>query len=145
MSISERLTMMLLGGLVLLSTTGCSGGKATVRGKITYQGKTLAMGTVYVEGADGVQRPGTIMPDGSYQVDQLPAGPARIAVVSPKPAAVDSAAVLGKKSVPRPPDAPPLADAAQWFPIPEQYGDPKSSGLAIKLTSGENIHDIKLD
>lgn len=69
----------------LASVSGCSSRKAALTGKVTFNGKPLAMGTVNVVGADGIAIPTVIGEDGSYRVEGVIVGIAKIGVSSPKP------------------------------------------------------------
>jgi hypothetical protein len=126
--------------LLLLALPGCGAGTASVNGKVTFRGKPLTTGTVYLAAPDGVQVPGPIAADGTYHIDAIPAGTAKIGVVSFKP---EPALFLPTKQAPRP-ARPPAANTAGWFEIPETYADPLKSGLSVKLKSGSNEHDIQL-
>lgn len=127
--------------VALLGMIGCNHGPASVSGKVTYRGKPLTTGTVYMTGTDGVQAAAAINPDGSYQIFAVAPGPARIAVISLKPPSVRQrpakrAAVVAS--------LPPPASKSAWFAIPGNYADPLSSGLATELKGGANEHDINL-
>src|SRR5947209_19688235 len=58
------------------------GGAATVSGRVTYRGQPVRIGTVLVEGRDGIARTAAIT-DGAYEVPGVPVGPCRVAVLSP--------------------------------------------------------------
>jgi hypothetical protein len=131
------LPLPLLTGAILLGVAGCGSGHGDLAGKITYQGKPVRSGSVGVLGQDGITRNSVILPDGSYQVPDIPAGPVKIAVTSPDPATV--------KPHPRKKDLPIVkVDRSEWFPLPDSYGDFQQSGLIYTLMSGENTVDIAL-
>lgn len=136
------LSFLLLGSVVLAVLPGCGGGRASVAGKVTYKGKPLAMGTVYVASVDGVQWPASINEDGTYRIESLPAGPAKIGVTSPKPQVLSERARRATKQ--NAATAPPPPDLGKWVEIPETYADPTRSGLTVDLKSGPNTHDIEL-
>lgn len=142
---------------VLASLIGC-GGSGTVSGTVTFrpQNKKVVHGTVMVVGKDGTPRYGPIQKDGTYRVDGVPAGPAKLTVSSPNPsgnAQPGAPAGLTKSgkpligasaagSVPGPSATEPPAD---WFPIPDKYGDLEKSGLTCTVKSGVTPNDITLD
>jgi hypothetical protein len=137
------LSALILAGLALTLLPGCGAGRASVAGKVTYKGKPLAMGTVYFASADGVQWPATISPDGTYRIESMPTGVAKIGVTNPKPQVVTAAMRRAMKQDPASPPPPP-PELANWVEIPEKYADPRGSGLSVDLKNGENTHDIDL-
>ena len=126
--------------VALTSVTGC-GGTASVSGKVTYHGRPLTIGTIYVARPDGVQLPATIGTDGVYHFDALPSGTLKIGVISLKPA--PAAFTVTKHATRR--VQPPVAEAAGWFEIPGKYADPLKSGLTVDLHRGANDHNIELE
>jgi hypothetical protein len=133
---------LLFAGVVVTSLPGCSASKAAASGKVTYKGKPLTMGTVFLVGADGIAVPGVINPDGTYRVEGVAIGAAKIGVSSPKPVTREMAARARKGRAPA--NAPTPQDGANWFEIPEKYADPQTSGLTVDLKAGENEHHIDL-
>ena len=71
--------------LGLLAIVGGCGKSTQVTGKVTYQGRTVVHGSVIFLGADNKARSGVIEPDGSYAVEGIRLGEARIAVISRAP------------------------------------------------------------
>ena len=150
----------LIAGLIL--SAGCGGtSKTSVKGKVTYAGKPLAWGMVTLVSADGATAAGFIDHDGNYSVDGVPTGPVKIGVDSPDPAQESRSASRGgdagkdkKDSLgiedPRahlkqdlPPDRP-KPPPGKWFPIPEKFADPNSSGLTGTVESGKPLNiDLK--
>jgi hypothetical protein len=124
--------------VAFFAVAGCNHGPASLSGKVTYRGKPVTTGTVYVAGPDGVQAASAINPDGNYQVFAVAAGPAKIGVISLKPPAAPPRAT---KRAPVASLPPPVAG---WFPIPDLYADPLKSGLTTDLKSGPNDYDIEL-
>jgi hypothetical protein len=129
---------------VVLGLTGCGGGKATVQGKVTHRGKALACGTVLLVGADGVTVAGEIAGDGSYAVAGVTAGPVQVGVVSKPPRAGARPSRGGPVRTRTDARASPAADRSKWFPIPEKYAEPTTSGLGLTLQAGANTQDIEL-
>src|SRR4029077_6705571 len=107
--------------LTFLAITGCGAGTGDVTGTVTYQGKTVASGTVLIVGSDSLPYYGNIQDDGTYTVPKVPTGPAKIAVLSPGPDAgknVEAILRVTKRGVEGP--ARPLAfrgDPKKWFPL----------------------------
>jgi hypothetical protein len=131
--------------VLLAALAGCAGGKSALTGKVTYKGKAIVFGTVVVQGADGLQIPGTINPDGTYRVTGIAAGKALVGVVSrdPGPTAAPKGRVSGKTSRDAE-DGPGPADRPRWFALPQKYEDPSRSGLTTTLRPGANQYDIEL-
>src|SRR5262245_11972318 len=125
---------------VALGLAGCGGGKATVQGKVTHRGKALVSGTVILVGADGVAAAGEIAGDGSYAVANVTSGQVQVGVVSKPPHAgarpgrgATARTRTGSHAVPAV-----AVDRSKWFPIPEKYAEPTTSGLGLTLQAGAN-------
>jgi hypothetical protein len=136
-------------GLALFRIVGCAASTGDVTGTVTYGGKTVASGTVLIVGSDSLPYYGTIHDDGSYMVARVPAGLARIAVLSPGPDAgknVESILQITRKGR-EGPDRPPSfrGDREKWFPLPDKYREFKESGLTVTVTGGVNQRNIALD
>jgi hypothetical protein len=130
--------------LLLALAAGCGGGDCTLAGKVKFQGRPVASGTVIATGSDGIRRTGNIGPDGSYSVEKLPPGPVKLAVESPEPpdpATWQPPPTGGPAGAPR--NLPP-ADRSKWIKLPEQYGDADQSGLATTVQRGTNPYDIEM-
>src|SRR5262245_15108237 len=98
----------LVGGLLLAAGVGCGAGRGDLAGTVSYEGKPLRSGSVSVLGSDGLTKGALIQSDGTYRVQDIAGGPAKVAVLSPDPA----------KSQPRPRKkeaAPPKVDRTGWF------------------------------
>lgn len=123
-----------------LALAGC-GGRGDAAGKVTYQGKPVVWGTVQFEDAEGMLRQANIAPDGTYSVAGLAAGDAKVAVSSINPASSDfqPRAAEGRPAPPTPPPA-----VRGWFPVPEKYAAPHTSGLVLPIKPGANALDIEL-
>jgi hypothetical protein len=125
--------------LLALVALGC-GGRGNVSGKVTYQGKPVVFGTVLFEGSDGSLRQGNIGRDGSYTVRDVAMGEAKVAVSSLNPKSSDF--VPMQREGGKPP--PPRPDVPGWFPIPEKYDAPFTSGLTYSIKGGDNEINIEL-
>jgi hypothetical protein len=151
----------LLGFAVLvpavLLQTGC-GGTGAVSGKVLSKskGKAVVTGTVMMMGPDSLPHYGLIEKDGSYKVENVPAGPVKVTVSSPNPkdAAASGAASQGRSGKPTAGGSAPAATAApsvdpeiekNWFPLDAKVGDPINTPLKADIKRGPNQHDIVLD
>ncbi|OWK45241.1 hypothetical protein [Fimbriiglobus ruber] len=123
----------------LLTQTGCSPGHGDLRGQVTYKGKPLRMGSLSAVGADGIPKSAAIQPDGSYAVQNLPAGLVKLTVCSPDPAKMQPRANKA-----RPGEPPPKIDATGWVAIPDKYCDFSTSELTFTLGSGANEFNVEL-
>jgi hypothetical protein len=110
---------------------GC-GGKATVSGKVSYQGRTVTYGSVLILGSDKKTRFGVIQPDGSYTVEGVTPGAVKIGVISRDPAKPASKVPASARATPT------------WFPLPPKFEDPATSGIVGTVGSGRVKHDIEL-
>lgn len=154
--LARRAAHALLGGLLVVVPSGCgAAGTSDVTGTVTVRGAPVVYGTVTFVGRDGTPHPGPIQPDGRYAVAGVPAGEARIAVISPTvpraeakldvPSDLDPeqrqaleqerAAVVARVAG---------IDRKKWQPIDKKYADFSASGLTVTLAPGPGVHDIDL-
>jgi hypothetical protein len=135
--------------LLLLLSAGCSS-KGTISGKITYQGKPLAAGTVtFVQEQGGGSFGGTIR-NGEYKVEGVPPGPVKIAVSTSS----TPNRAIGKMQPPpevlksavrdRPAEEGAKSEVPETVPIPPKFQSPDTSGLTYTVTSGKQVHDIDI-
>src|SRR5215467_6772261 len=66
--------------LLALAADGCSPATGNLSGKISYNGKPLAVGSVLFIGVDAQPRTAWIEADGSYHFNEVPVGEAKLAV-----------------------------------------------------------------
>ncbi|MBN9118989.1 MAG: carboxypeptidase regulatory-like domain-containing protein [Planctomycetes bacterium] len=134
----------------LAAAAGCGGSYADVAGKVTYQGRPVAYGTVSVIGVDKKTYYGVLNQDGTFTVPGVPVGPAKLGVYSPDPyfdppipAAEKAKAEEARRAsgVPTPLKPPKGA----WFRLPGKYADPLSSGLTAEVTAPPAVVDLRLD
>jgi len=142
--------------LVLAVLSAGCGSKGTVSGKVFYRGKPLPRGMVtFVPEGKGETRTARINEDGSYRIDRVPAGPAKIAVISyagpsaslPGPGSRTPGIMERKPPKDAPPEVKdifPSGKTSEYVTIPKQYEDPDKSGLTYTVKSGSQDFDIQL-
>jgi hypothetical protein len=134
----RRIAAALLALIAL--TPGCGPRAAPVTGKVSYQGKPVVWGSVTLKAADGSMHQIGINLDGTYRLDNVPIGPATVGVSSPDPAPSPRAKALAdSRSRPAAPPVPPGA----WFPLPDKFADPSTSGVTLQVGGGSG--DIELN
>jgi hypothetical protein len=161
-----RVAAALVAGLAL-APLGCGGGTGTVTGKVTYNGEPLPSGTVVFWNTDGKgTKEAEIQADGSYTIEQMPAGPAKVAVMTPHGGAVAGGGMGGppgrgpgggppQSMVPPADKIPPGVDPGKMYgsgkpeakksvKIPDSYADPQKSGLTYTVTRGPQEWNIPL-
>jgi hypothetical protein len=127
-----------LGSLALLVLSGCAEPSTKVSGKVTYQSKPLNSGTITFFCKDNkVVRSCQIGTDGSYAIDKVPLGNAKISISVPPPRTKPTGEVakMAPSGGPEPPEP---------VEIPQNYSDPEKSGLTYEVKSGSQPHDIDL-
>ena len=136
-----------MAAAVLVAVVGFgygAGGAATVSGRVTYRGQPVRVGTVLIEGRDGIARTAAIT-DGTYAVPGVPVGPCRVAVLSPLPAQAGAGQLPDKdKQGPGRP-AGRRSPPPGWVKLPERYGDPEKSGLGCDVGRGTTTYDVELN
>lgn len=128
---------------------GCGPAMTDVNGTVTYQGKPVAFGTVTVFDAEGVAKYGTLNLDGTFTITGVRPGPVKVAVSSPTPPGAIAAKPIIKSPDAldgldgrKPADANAPANAAviaAWFPLPEHFGEPTTSGLTADIVAGQPL------
>ena len=135
---------VIFGSMTLLS--GCSKSLGTVTGTVTLGGAPLPAGVVSFLAEDGTVVTAYVDTKGTYRVDDVPVGLARVTVYTASkldPGAMGE--VLknhgrepGKfKAMPKS-GPPPVA-------VPQKYSTPETSGLSVTVGKGETRFDIPLD
>jgi hypothetical protein len=127
-----------VAALLLVTACGCGSGLATVSGKVTYQDRPVTYGSVIFLGPDEKAASAAIGEDGSYKVEGITPGEARIGVISRDPA---------KGRTPRKAEGKGgdgKQEAGGWFPLPRDFESPTGSGLTCPLKAGPNTHNIEL-
>jgi hypothetical protein len=147
MTAAKRATATVLLMAAACAIAGCNGSRNNIlTGKVTFRGQPVSYGSVIVLCEDGTLHTGNIQPNGTYSVTDLPAGPVKLAVISPEPPDPQD-----QRPHPLPPGAPgappadlPPIDRSRWFPLPEEYSDPRKSGKTATVSSGATVCDIEL-
>jgi hypothetical protein len=128
-----RLTILLSAALFV---TGCGARPGRLTGRVTYQGAALPSGSVLVHAADGNVYAAALAADGTFAVDGVPPGPARVTVRShPR----IPPALLGPDR-----NKPAGREAARFVRIPARYGQPDRSGLTWRVRPGAQTCDFDL-
>jgi len=137
------LRILIVGVSLLLTASSCQppAPSSIVTGKVFYHGEPLSRGQVYFNINDGGSV-GTspIGADGSYQIANLGAGEARIAVVVPPPATAPPGNPMQQGA-----DSSPASRKKQAEEIPRKYAKPETSGLSFNVSTGTQTHDIELN
>ncbi len=127
MSLCSAGRLALAASVLLLA--GCAG-KGQVSGTVKYKGKPLTTGTITFYDRANQAVSSAIGKDGTYSVEQVAAGPVKVAVVMPM-----AIYMAGEKPPPGPP--PPT--------LPAKYSDPEQSGLGWEVKSGAQTRDFNLE
>lgn len=126
-----RMRFMTAVGVALLGLglTGCGGsddtvGKASLRGKVTVNQKSITVGTVTAYSGSSKVAETTINPDGGYEFANLSSGEYNLTVT--------------KTDAPNPYSKP--------VKLPEKYADPAQSGLTATVSGGQtSTKDLALN
>jgi hypothetical protein len=117
----------------VLVAAGCSqndAGVGRVTGTVTFRGEPLTSGDVTFVCPNGETRGGSLTPKGAYTVDNIPAGPVKIAIYArgrvPK-------GFMTKN-----------AEKNAYVAIPSKYADPEKSGLIYQVKPGDQEFAIVL-
>lgn len=141
-------------GLLLLATlswiAGCGPGEtrlaesgATLTGTITYKDSPVQFAMVIVQGANDVTTTGKVGDDGKYRVENVPAGPVKVAVNTKAAMGDFTAKSMQQNSAALDPKASKAFSAPKFVDVPEKYFVVETSGLTTTIQKGENTFDIK--
>jgi hypothetical protein len=142
--------------LLLALATGCAS-KSTITGKVTYQDKPLTGGVVLFvsESGKGTGR-SEIGTDGSYTIENMPTGQAKIAVDTTSAQGTQPPGANAPKGMMPPPgtDVPSASAKSGVYGsgnsargaavIPDQYKNADTSGLTYTVKGGSQTHNIDL-
>jgi len=142
---------------MLFASSGCSSSFSTVKGKIEVNGKPLPAGSVSIQSATGVIFDGVIQPDGSYSVENVPVGQAKVLVSSLDDKFADKMNELagrgktppaggkvpaGRSTAPKGKSA---VDSANYSRIDTMYNNYDTSGLTVEVKGSITQFDMKLN
>jgi hypothetical protein len=132
--------------LLAVMVVGCGGQRiGTVTGTVTVNGEKMEKGmvTFYTEDLK-IAKGGAIQSDGTYKIDDFPAGPVKITVMN-NPPVTGGGLVLGGAAKPKDPAQRNYFDTpGKYFDLPAKYRDPAASGLTYEVKAGDQVHDIPL-
>jgi hypothetical protein len=141
---------LVLVPFVLVGLPGCGGSTGTVTGKVSYKGTLLKGGNITFLGEEGKgSMSAPIGEDGSYKLDRVPVGEAKITV--------ETDSLRRRTMAPSyqaPPDAPKSAGSAgisaeeaqrRFVEIPKVYDDPAQTTLKYTVKAGRQEFDVKLE
>lgn len=139
-----------VGGAALLLcvalAAGCGQPGSRVKGRVTHNGKPVVWGSVTLIASDNQPYSALLETDGSFALDGVPAGKAKVGVVSDNPdkTLTPPGGEDGRPVKQSPaPDRPKPAKGA-WFPLPDKFGDPMTSGVSVTVTRGQSLEiDLK--
>jgi hypothetical protein len=160
MSAARRVILFLvIVGSIALSGCGESGIKyehANVHGKVTFQGKPLAFGTILFMPVEtpkeGPIQPasGAINPDGTYELTSQSTpgavlGEHKVVVIAVEGGKIAPPPAAAKDGVQAPVAATKGSKELQLkSAVPKKYSDPTSTPLTRKVVAGDNSIDIEL-
>jgi hypothetical protein len=131
--------------LAVLALAGCGPGAGSVSGKVTYKDKPLPGGTVTFFAPDKKAYPAVIGTDGTYTLDRVPVGPAKITVAPPVALGpMRPGMKMDPSKVGGAPEGAAPAPAEKPVSLPEKYQDPEKSELTYTVTTGKQEHNIPL-
>jgi hypothetical protein len=130
-----------------LALAGCQGGDrpASVSGKVMYYNRPVTSGVVVLVGSNGkASTPGLVRPDGTYTIQNAPAGPVQVSFDNPPPPRTGFApGTFSAAAAEEAREA--TALARLYVPTPLHYKDPARSGVTLTLKKGQNDNcDINL-
>jgi hypothetical protein len=141
----------------LLAVTGC-GKSASVKGKITFDGKDIPEGEIIFIGPGDKRATGGIK-NGEYEVKNAPIGECTVLVDTSKakmramggpgqlPPGMDPNSPAGKKMLEQMKKemSGKDVDKVEYMPIPDDFNDPKKSKLTFTVEKGSNEKDFDLE
>jgi hypothetical protein len=138
--------------LALAGVTGCKKSRATVTGKVTFNGTPITAGTVGFYASANTIGSGPINPDGTYTVPDAPVGEVTVTVTTPKPTMGPQGNQLSKPppGMSMPHEMVPAGgekigtQVVRTMPAPDKYNSPDTSPLKYTVVPGTQTYDIKL-
>jgi hypothetical protein len=141
--ISRAPFVVLLAAILVVSGCGTSkGGNGKVSGKVTLGGKPVG-GSVHFIGSDNKELSSPISgADGSYMIQGLPAGKAKIMIKGM--AAAGGAGAPGGAPVAEPPKDPNMKVPSMGVDPPAKYASADTSGLTFDVDGKTQTKDFEL-
>jgi len=141
---------LLLFGFLATLVAGCGPDfkkRATVKGKVTLDGKVISVGTVVFHSEQNITGNAKLDEDGYYVMNDAPLGECRVTVSTPRLPPQGMAHLKGAPTGPvmpgtTPPD--PQSMPSKIVSVPVRFSKPETSGLTFKVETGEHTFDIKL-
>jgi hypothetical protein len=143
MNLSRR-WFLAIAGIALSSHLGCGGGntgpkqpegpKGVAKAKVSYEGKPITTGTLFLQGEKGFTGGGAVGKDGLFDLrgpngGEIPVGKYRVAITPP-------------------PNAPPGPGATEMPPppkiegVPEKFYSTDTSGVEVEIKAGKQDIEI---
>jgi hypothetical protein len=144
-----------VAGLTLVLASGCGQRYSRVHGKVTFQGKPVAGGSIFFLGEDNQSYSARIGADGSYTARSVPRGKVRVSVQVDTPRTLPRAQPDEKAADKLASEAAKADDARQSekkgatipkpsLSLPPRYSDPSKSGLEFDLKEPDQEYTIDL-
>ena len=131
--------------------------RGNIKGKVTFEGKTLTAGNVMFYGKDNLTGSSPIDMNGNYDIKDAPLGDVKITVTVPKMPSGGISKMKGGPAMTAIKDAKSVdpegsgksisimgAMPSHIVPIPDKYANVATSGLTHKVERGEHVHDLNL-
>jgi hypothetical protein len=134
---------------VLAGVVGCGKGRASVKGKVTFNNQPLTAGNIAYIASDNRIGTGIIKSDGTYEIKDAPIGETTITVTTPKtpmgPVRLQKPppGVQGMPKEMMPPGYEP-GKPVRIMPVPEKYSTVETSSLKFTIKPGSQDHDVQL-
>ena len=127
---------------------GCGGGRGTVSGEVTFNGKPIPWGRITFLGQEENKTAlSSPIIEGKYTIKDFPAGPVRIGVESFKAKAIDVKKIppmMLERAREGGMAEPPPQVVGKFVEIPLKYANPDQSGLDYVVERGEQTHNVPL-
>jgi hypothetical protein len=150
--IRRRLAGTCLLGLALVTLHGCSGGKATVSGKVTLSdGTPVPAGNVTFWAGDGRTAQAPLRADGTYLMGDAPVGDVKVTVETPPPRpgplSMGPQPPQAAKGMPQdmlPPGEKGAPGNAKSVRVPDRYRESASTPLTYTVSRGTQHKDFTI-
>jgi hypothetical protein len=103
----------------------------------------VVFGSVIIQSADNTARSDVINVDGTFAIEDVHRGTARIAVLSPDPRK-SRPINFGGKPIRQGQDAEGDVILKNWVALPRQYENPETSGITCTVDAAQVTYDIDL-